>query len=157
MVEAETARARPWLRQAVLAAVAVPVACLVAALAVLGTLNVLLSIYQPNASFDTHWGGFAGLVLFCTAYAAVPAIPMIVLTEVLRLRRWFIYPLLGVLCGALAYELTALIPDTVWQRGDRDIEAPPWLPPSMGLVGGIVYWVIAGRSAGSWRPQPAET
>lgn len=73
-------------------------------------------------------------------FASVPAALAIVLAEAARLRGMTSNLLLG---GAVAAA-------AVWLKGAVLEPAAPAAVLAAGFTGGFVYWVIAGRSAGSW-------
>jgi hypothetical protein len=85
---------------------------------------------------------------FLGALAFGPAFFAITLAEVLRLR-------------SIIYHvgLAGLIAAGIWIMGDGAIIAngnAGWLPGTTvalasGFVGGILYWLIAGRTSGCWR------
>lgn len=85
---------------------------------------------------------------FLGALAFAPSFIAIALAEVLRLR-------------SIVYHvgLAGLIAAGLWIMGDSSIIAngrSGWLPGTTvalasGFTGGIIYWVIAGRTSGCWR------
>jgi hypothetical protein len=99
--------------------------------------------------------------LFVAYYAFFPAVVAIFVTEFLGKRDWLTHALGG---GAAALVVVgALLANGNFWLGrfeTDDFEAywPPFEEPrtallllGAGLIGGIVYWLIAGRSAGSWQ------
>jgi hypothetical protein len=83
------------------------------------------------------------------AAAMLPALLMIAIAEGFALRSILMY---GVLGGALALALTYGIDFTGYARGpnsmlthEREVLA------ASGIAGGLVYWLFAGRKAGSWK------
>ena len=97
--------------------------------------------------------------VFFSLYALLPAMLMIVLAEGFRLRSVLFYALAGAalaLGSAYGWDLTMLRgPDD--DLGGRGVE----IMAAVGIVGGFVYWVLAGHNAGAWRrplafhpPQP---
>lgn len=104
------------------------------------------------------------MALFVAYFAFFPSLLVIFFTEYLGKRDWLTHAIGGGVV-ALAVVGFAFGTDKVWRVGVRARLEPFWLPlddPSTalllvgaGLVGGIAYWLIAGRSAGSWR-QDAE-
>lgn len=88
------------------------------------------------------------VLAFMTAYNAfVPAMVAIVISEFFGKRDWLFHALAGaavalVVVGMLGGEGSAYlysIPVTL-------------VLVACGLVGGIAYWLVAGRSAGGWGP-----
>jgi hypothetical protein len=85
----------------------------------------------------------------------VPAVIGVAVTESLRLRRARIYGLIGVVTALTCYVLFGFAK----QAADPILNAT--VMAVAGLAAGIVYWWIAGRSAGGWRgvaerPVPAK-
>ena len=86
---------------------------------------------------------------FLSLYALLPAILIIALAEGFRLRSVLFYALAGAalaLGSAYGWDLRLLrSPDD--DLGGRGVE----IMAAVGIVGGFVYWALAGRSAGAWR------
>lgn len=83
---------------------------------------------------------------FFAYQAFVPAFLAIMLAEFIRLRDWLYYALGG---GAVAAAALAV----GWERVDFPAESdlfPIAIAIACGMVGGLVYWLVAGRQAGSW-------
>ena len=91
--------------------------------------------------------------VFFSIYAMLPAMLIIALAEGFRLRSVLVYLLAGAalaLGSAYGWDLR-LLRDPHDDLGGRDVE----IMAAVGIVGGFVYWVLAGRSAGAWRrPRP---
>jgi hypothetical protein len=91
---------------------------------------------------------------FVSLYAMLPAMLVIALAEGFRLRSVLFYALAGAvlaLCSAYGWDLRLLrsADDDLGGRGAEIMAA-------VGIVGGFVYWALAGRNAGAWRkPAPA--
>lgn len=100
------------------------------------------------------------MALFVGYFAFFPSLLVILFTEYLGKRDWLSHALGG---GVVALVVVgfAIGGTDVWRAGPREEFEPFWLSlddPRMtllligaGLVGGIAYWLIAGRSAGNWR------
>jgi hypothetical protein len=90
--------------------------------------------------------------VFFSLYATLPAIVIIALAEGFRLRSVLFYALAGAalaLGSAYGWDLRLLRgPDD--DLGGRGAE----IMAAVGIVGGFVYWALAGRSAGAWRSAP---
>jgi hypothetical protein len=91
--------------------------------------------------------------VFFSLYAMLPAMVFIALAEGFRLRSVLFYALAGAvlaLCSAYGWDLRFLRgPDD--DLGWRGVE----VMAAVGIVGGFVYWALAGRNAGAWRkPTP---
>ena len=71
------------------------------------------------------------VALFVAYFAFIPSIPVILVAEILGRRDWLSYAIGGAVIGlAVVGFFFAII--------------------GGGMVGGIAYWLIAGRWAGSW-------
>jgi hypothetical protein len=124
--------------------------------------------WPPNAAVPPSpahlvllMGAWSSFLIFILAF--VPAVAAIALAEARRLRSAAFYACAGVIAAMLAWG--ALV------RLDRSALAAPGQAlrlareqaflllaiAAAGLIGGLVYWGIAGRSAGAWvrsREQP---
>jgi hypothetical protein len=88
---------------------------------------------------------------FVAAFSFVPAIIAILVTETFGLRSVLIYALAGGLIGLFCgYSLGFVGP---LPRFDFDMPLGTnfELLTAAGIAAGLVYWLIAGRSAGLWR------
>jgi len=84
-------------------------------------------------------------------YVFAPAALIIFVSEMLSIRSVLYYALMGALVGALAYVLSDV---TARMQGagtvvplTRELQ----FMVAGGIVGGFVYWLIAGRRAGVWK------
>jgi len=88
------------------------------------------------------------VALFVAYFAFIPAAAAILLAELLGRRDWLFYALGG---GVVAAVFLGL----VRYAGDADFAVsgvnPTLAVIGAGMVGGISYWLVAGRRAGSWR------
>ncbi|AZN70385.1 hypothetical protein D5400_03025 [Georhizobium profundi] len=88
----------------------------------------------------------AGLV----AYASlIPAMFIALYSEMQRRRGWLFYCLSGGVVAALCLAFLLLNPQ---QDGNPSISFVAVIIVS-GMLGGLAYWVIAGRHAGGWLPR----
>jgi hypothetical protein len=93
------------------------------------------------------------LAAFFSIYTLVPVMLLIALAEGFRLRSVLFYAVAGAaltLCLAYGWDLRLLRSpdDMLGARG-------PEIVAAVGIVGGFVYWLLAGRNAGAWRrPAP---
>lgn len=105
-----------------------------------GTLN------GPFDNFDwlILWGAILTSAAFVSAIAFVPAIIVILIAETLSLRSLFFYALAGG-AGGLLHGLT--FPAAAATPLDRTVQ----ITVAAGVAAGLVYWLVAGRTAGLWR------
>lgn len=92
---------------------------------------------------------------FIGATAFVPAVLLVVVAEVMRLRRLLYYAAAGAVVG-----LTSYYGSNVELRLENTTDVAPAFHPlqlaaAAGIVGGLAYWLLAGRNAGRWR-EPAQ-
>jgi len=88
---------------------------------------------------------------FVGAVAILPAVVMIVASEAARLRSFLYYGIAGALVGLASY-----YGSDISIRLENTTDVPPvgnplQLAAAAGIIGGLVYWLIAGRNAGRWR------
>jgi hypothetical protein len=88
---------------------------------------------------------------FVGAVAILPALVVIAVAEAMRLRSFLYYGVAGAVVGLAAYFGT-----DVSVRLENTTDVTPvghvlQLAAAAGIIGGIVYWMIAGRTAGAWR------
>lgn len=89
--------------------------------------------------------GLGGMVI--SAVALVPVLVAVGFAEAFSWRSVLFYAGLGLALGLWAYFGGYDLVDTGISR-DTEISA------AAGIVGGLVYWLIAGRRAGVWRERP---
>jgi hypothetical protein len=92
---------------------------------------------------------------FVGAVAILPAALLIVIAEAARLRSFLYYGIGGALVGLASYYGSDI---SVRLENTTDV-APVanalQLAAAAGIIGGLVYWLIAGRNAGRWREPKA--
>lgn len=131
--------------------IVVPIAFLLAALAAilvlvtLGYERIIQAMARGDfpdrfeAVFDLVGNGvaiFAGLTV-------LPALALVVVGEVARIRS-FLYYVLG---GGLALVAIPLLAQLGWQPGPDGLTALWQVFATAGFAGGLVYWLLAGRRA----------
>jgi hypothetical protein len=98
---------------------------------------------------------FFAVQFFATSFvgyaAFVPALVLIAIAETFDLRSIFYYALGGAAIGLFAYYGSNI---SVALENTTDL--PPvsfglQLVAAAGIIGGFVYWLIAGRKAGRWK------
>ncbi|MFK0692175.1 hypothetical protein ACFX5Q_28880 [Mesorhizobium sp. IMUNJ 23033] len=126
----------------------------VASLAASAFLNILFLASLGYAPDQAHPTATASLyfsipfvALFVAYFAFMPAAIVILIAEILGRRDWLFYALAG---GVIA----AVFLGFVHQNADAnfDVTDPRAIAAVIGcgMVGGIFYWLAAGRWAGSW-------
>jgi hypothetical protein len=92
--------------------------------------------------------------IFVSGFALLPALVIVAVTEALYIRSALAYAVGGGLVGLACYlGLVPFHPETLQFNGivRRHLE----IMTGAGIVAGVVYWMIAGRSAGAWRHPPS--
>lgn len=109
------------------------------------------SDFNPN-TFDM--GAINTLVafgfIFVSGFALWPAVVIVLITEVFNIRSLLVYAIGGGIVGAACYlGLTPFDTDTMQFNGivRRHLE----IMTGAGILAGVIYWMIAGRTAGLWR------
>ncbi len=94
-----------------------------------------------------------GFILI-SGFALLPALVLVLVTEAFYIRHILAYAIAGALAGLCCY--LAFIPfDTVAMTFTGIVRRHLEVMVGAGVVGGVVYWMIAGRNAGFWRGEPA--
>jgi hypothetical protein len=88
---------------------------------------------------------------FVGAVALLPALVVIVIAEAARLRNFLYYGVGGALVGLASY-----FGSDISVRLENTTDVTPvghtlQLAAAAGIIGGLVYWIVAGRNAGRWR------
>jgi hypothetical protein len=130
-------------------------ACLVAGMIVVGAV-----LYPELSDLDTGMidQGAINVVLgfgfiFLSGFALLPALVVVLITEAFYIRSILAYAIGGAIVGAACY--LGLVPfDTETLKFDGIIRRHLEIMTGAGIVAGLVYWLIAGRSAGAWRRPP---
>lgn len=92
--------------------------------------------------------------IFISGFALLPAAIIALVTEAFSIRSVLAYAIGGALVGAACY--LSLVPfDTESWRFDGIVRRHMEIMTGAGIVAGLMYWVIAGRTAGSWREPPS--
>ena len=88
--------------------------------------------------------------IFLSGFALLPALIVVLITEAFYIRSILAYAVGGAIVGAACYlGLVPFDPQTLHFDGivRRHLE----ILTGAGIVAGLIYWMIAGRSAGAWR------
>ncbi|SJM31543.1 hypothetical protein [Mesorhizobium delmotii] len=127
----------------------------VAALAASAFLNIMFLAslgYTPEHAHPTATASLYFSVpfvaLFVAYFAFMPAAIAILVSEILGRRDWLFYALAGAVVAAVFLGFAYQTADANFEITDPRVVAAVI---GCGMVGGIFYWLSAGRSAGSWR------
>lgn len=120
------------------------------------SLVFLTRMVTPPEAAQISDAGFGGWIIGATilfsslaGYVAFfPAIVIILYSEFTARRGWLFYALAG---GAIAAVVPLAL--TVFQ-GSGEPSETPFLAMGIatGMIGGLTYWIVAGRNAGNWLP-----
>ena len=95
--------------------------------------------------------GFGFIIV--SGFALVPAMLIVAITEAFYIRGVLTYAIGGGLVGLACY--LGLVPfDTETLRFEGIVQRQLEIMTGAGIVAGLVYWLIAGRTAGAWREPP---
>ena len=137
---------------------AILIGYVIASLAASAFLNVLFLGhfgYAPEPGHPTIapalYFSVPFVALFVAYFGFVPAAVVILIAEVLGRRDWLFYALGGAVIAVIFLGFAHHVSD-----GDFDITGTNarLAIVGAGMVGGIFYWLSAGRWAGSWRREP---
>ena len=87
--------------------------------------------------------------LFISYFAFIPGMVAIFAAEFLRRRDWLYHAAAGAAVALVALLMRGASADGEAMSGGS---GPMLAVLAAGLVGGIAYWAVSGRFAGSWRP-----
>jgi hypothetical protein len=102
------------------------------------------------------------VALFTAYFAFIPSLPVVLAAEMLGRRDWLFYALGGIVVAAAALGMLWLANEPI-SGGLGLAEDAAQIDPALrdptflmfvaagGIVGGIAYWLVAGRLAGNWR------
>jgi hypothetical protein len=127
-------------------------ACLVAGMIVVGAVlfpefsDLANGPIDPSALNIVLGFGF----IFVSGFALLPAMIVVAITEAFNIRGALSYAVGGGAVGLACY--LGLIPfDPATLSFDGIVRRHLEIMTGAGIVGGLVYWMIAGRNAGAWR------
>ncbi|HKS17576.1 MAG TPA: hypothetical protein VJS63_00020 [Bradyrhizobium sp.] len=130
-------------------------ACLAAGMIVVGAVlfpefsDLGTELIDPSALNVVLGFGF----IFISGFALLPALIVVVVTEAFYVRGALTYAVGGGLVGLACYlGLVPFDPETL--RFDGIVRRHLEIMTGAGIVAGLVYWLLAGRSAGAWREPP---
>ncbi|KIZ47495.1 MULTISPECIES: hypothetical protein [Rhodopseudomonas] len=132
------------------------VACMVAGIVVVGAVlypefsDLRVGPVDQDALNIVLGFGF----IFVSGFALLPALIVVVVTEAFYIRSALAYALGGAAVGLACY--LGLIPfDPATMQFDGIVRRHLEIMTGAGILGGVIYWMIAGRNAGAWREPPA--
>jgi hypothetical protein len=101
---------------------------------------------QPAATASLYFS-IPFVALFVAYFAFMPAAIVILVAEILGRRDWLYYALAGAVVAAAFLGLVDHAQETIFAVTDT---SAIMAVIGGGMVGGIFYWLSAGRWAGSW-------
>jgi hypothetical protein len=105
--------------------------------------------YDPIERWMVFGVGFITTSIAVTI-AILPTFLLVAIAEGLRLRSFLFYGVCGGLIGALVYFGTDTTTITENSTDITPIRFSLQLAAAAGIIGGLVYWLVAGRNAGRW-------
>jgi hypothetical protein len=118
---------------------------------VLGAVAPAADISQGEHAAPVLWLLIFTTGTFVAAFAFVPAIVVILLSESFGWRSVVFHAIagggIGLLCG-YTFGFIESVPDL---RLDSPFGTNFELMAAAGIAAGLVYWLVAGRTAGAWR------
>jgi hypothetical protein len=93
-----------------------------------------------------------GLVV---TFALLPAVLVIVVSEVARMRSFIYYGVGGALVALASYYGSDISVQLENTTDVTPVANTLQLAAAAGILGGLAYWLIAGRNAGRWRERSA--
>jgi hypothetical protein len=106
--------------------------------------------YDPIERFAVFGIGFITTTI-AVSIAIFPTLLLVGLAEAVNLRSVLFYGVCGGLIGAMVYFGTD---NTALMENSTDITPIRFslqLAAAAGIIGGLVYWLVAGRRAGYWK------
>jgi hypothetical protein len=91
--------------------------------------------------------------IFVSGFALVPAMIVVTITEAFYIRSALTYAVGGAIVGLACY--LGLVPfDAEQLRFEGIVRRHLEIMTGAGILAGLVYWMIAGRTTGGWRAPP---
>jgi hypothetical protein len=84
-------------------------------------------------------------------YTFAPALAGVFVAETFAIRSWMFHAGNGALSALLGWTLTRDL------RDEQHFFSNPTILVAAGIAGGFAYWMIAGWTAGFWKPVSAKT
>jgi hypothetical protein len=116
--------------------------------------NAVMALAHASPSAQEEWlvafmvaaPVLATLFSMMAAYALLPAAIGVLVSELFAIRSWLYHAANGGLATWMGWSLLQEFRDEYRAFGD------PTILIAAGLAGGLAYWLIAGWSAGFWKP-----
>jgi uncharacterized membrane protein len=109
---------------------------------------------SPALQSIALWSVVAVAAIAIFAFAMLPMVLIVALTEGFALRSVVLYGVIGgLLALAIGYGLNSFGFDFAGYAGapDADFAREREVMAAAGIAGGLVYWLFAGRNAGLWK------
>jgi hypothetical protein len=120
---------------------------------------LVLGAGAPDLPQPGDWPIVGFVVLTTTAFVAAfsfaPAVVVILLTEVFCLRSVLIFALAGGAVGLFCGYTLGFVERAPQFQLNAPFGTNFELMAAAGIAAGLVYWLVAGRTAGNWRTRPA--
>lgn len=113
----------------------------------MASLGLMTEQTQPAAQASL-WFSIPFVALFVAYFAFMPAAVAILVSEILGRRDWLFYALAGAVVAAVFLGFVQQTADANFEVTNTSVMLAVI---GCGMVGGIFYWLSAGRWAGSWR------
>jgi hypothetical protein len=130
-------------------------ACLVAGMIIVGA--IMFPEFSDLGTGPVDQGAIDIILgfgfIFISGFALLPALIIALITEAFFIRSALAYAVGGAFVGLACYlGLVPFDPETLHFEGivRRHME----IMTGAGIAAGLVYWMIAGRTAGAWREPP---
>ncbi|KUM23745.1 hypothetical protein AU467_07805 [Mesorhizobium loti] len=137
---------------------AILIGYVIASLAASAFLNVLFLGYFGYAPEPGHptiapalYFSVPFAALFVAYFGFMPAAVVILIAEVLGRRDWLFYALGGAVIAVVFLGFAHNVGEGDFDVTDNNVRLALI---GSGMVGGIFYWLSAGRRAGTWRREP---
>lgn len=120
------------------------------------SLAFLTRMITPQEAAELSGSDFSGWMIIATLMfsswtgfiAFFPGMAVIFYGEFTRRRDWLYYAVAGGLIAVVAPLFIAY----VWGAGPRSKSEFVLMSLAAGMIGGLAYWLVSGRNAGSWLP-----
>jgi hypothetical protein len=113
-----------------------------------------VALMQSRPDVENYWlvvvviigPALAILLAFGVAFTVLPASVGVLISEAFAIRSWIFHMANGALSAWVGWSLMSDLPD------DYRFLTEPKVIVAAGLAAGAAYWLVAGWSAGFWKP-----